>query len=327
MYTTNLSDSQIIHSIQKHQSAIKISRAITIICYFCIIALPLGFIFNIAFSGDGMWGKVMIVGLLAIPIGIINAKITTNHKKKLKAFVGEHLIKNIIAEKIDIIDYLPNPEISTNTIKKCTLFPSYDRLTASDYINGTYKGVDLTYYDLHLEQEQTDTDDDGHTTTTFVTVFKGPLIQLSLKQSINGFVKIKERKTSRKEKGFFSNVLSGASDILGIKTKDESIEVENAAFNNQFEIKTSNQEMSFYILTPQFMENIMRADELANGYTNIEFRGKNAFVAIYNGYDSFEITKTVLNQKSLDNNRQRLRNDLNRILAIVDEIISKDNLF
>lgn len=327
MSSTKLSDNQIIREIQKHQSAIKISRAITIISFFCIIALPLGFIFNVAFSGSGMWGKIMIAGLLAIPIGIISAKINTSHKKKLKAFVGEHLIKDIIAEKIDVIEYLPNPEISTNTIKKCTLLPSYDRLTASDYIRGTYKGVDLTYYDLLLEQEQSDTDDEGHTTTTFVTVFKGPLIQLSLKQAIDGFVKIKERKTSRKAKGFFSNVLSGASDILGIKTKDESIEVENAAFNNQFEIKTSNPEMSFYILTPQFMENIMRADELANGYTNIEFRGKNAFIAIHNGYDSFEITKTVLNKKSLDNNRQQLRNDLRRILAIIDEIIAKDNLF
>ena len=85
--------------------------------------------------------------------------------------------------------------------------------------------------------------------------------------------------------------------------------------------------MSFYILTPQFMENIIKADTYACGYTNIEFRGQNAFIALNTGRDSFEITKTVISKKSLDNSRQQMRGELNRILAVIDEILTKDNLF
>lgn len=63
------------------------------------------------------------------------------------------------------------------------------------------------------------------------------------------------------------------------------------AFNNQFEIKTSDDQLAFYILTPQFMESIMRLDELADGYTNIEFRDTSVVVTLNNGRDSFEVKK------------------------------------
>ena len=327
MNNSRLSDNQIAKGIRNRQTIIKVSKFISIISYLCIIGLPLGFIFNYALGGRGIWDKLMIAGIITIPVGIINGKMGTKQKKNLKTFIGQYLVKDVIAEKIDIIEYSPNPNTDSDLIKKCTILPHYDKINCSDYINGTYNGVELTYCDLTLEQEYQDTDDDGHTSTHYKTVFQGHLINLSLKQKIDGFVKIKERRNSKKEKGFFSNVLSGAADVLGIKTKDESIEVENETFNNKFEIKTNNQQMAFYILTPQFMEKIVNADELAHGYTNIEFRGKNAFITINNGHDSFEITKNVISKKTLEKKRQQMRNELNCVLTIIDEIIAKDNLF
>lgn len=327
MSNPRLNDNQIVKVIRSGQITAKLFKAISVISYLCIICLPLGFLFKYAMGDRNIWNIMIIAGAVGIPLALISAKIGNSQSNKLKAFIGEHLIKGILAEKIDISQYTPCPTTPMDFIKKCTIIPRYDRITISDYIKGTYRGVALSYCDLHLEQEDTDTDDDGHTSTTYRTVFKGHLINLGLGQKVEGFVKIKERKNSRKEKGFFSNVLSGAADVLGIKAKDEAIEVENEVFNNQFEIKTNNQQMTFYILTPQFMENIVRADEMANGYTNIEFRDKNAFISINNGRDSFEITKTVVNKKAVENCRQQIRNDLCRILAIVDEILTKENLF
>lgn len=327
MSNTGLSDNQIVSKIRSHQTAMKLCKFLSVISYFCIILLPLGLLFNYALGGRGMWKTITIVGVVSIPVAIICSKISSKQASKLKTFVGEYVVKDVLAERLEVTQYTPSPKDTLDIIKKCTIIPKYDRITISDYIKGTYRGVALSYCDLHLEQEDTDTDDDGHTNTTYRTVFKGHLINLGLKQKIEGFVKIKERKNPRKEKGFLSNVFSGAADVLGIKTKDETIEVENEAFNNQFEIRTSNQQMSFYILTPQFMENIIKADTYACGYTNIEFRGQNAFIALNTGRDSFEITKTVISKKSLDNSRQQMRGELNRILAVIDEILTKDNLF
>ncbi len=327
MNNAGLSDSQIVGKIRGHQTITRICRLFSIIGYLGIICLPLGLLFKVAMGDRKIWTIMIIAGAVGIPVALIGAKIGNSLSVKLKAFIGEYVVKGVVAERIDITQYTPISKTTNDIIKKCTLLPRYDRITVSDYIKGTYKQVPITYCDLHLEQEETDTDDEGHTSTTYRTVFKGHLINLGLGQKIDGFVKIKERKNPRKEKGFLSNVFSGAADILGIKTKDETIEVENEAFNNQFEIRTSNQQMSFYILTPQFMENIIRADSYACGYTNIEFRGQNAFIALNTGRDSFEITKTVISKKSLDNSRQQMRGELNRILAVVDEILAKDNLF
>lgn len=327
MSNVGLSDNQIIKRISSYQTTMKLCKFISAISYFCIIWFPLGLLFNYALGDRGIWKTITMVGIVSIPVAIVCGIINNKQTSNLKTFIGEYVVKNVIAEKLDVTQYTPSPKGTLDMIEKCTIIPRYDRITISDYIKGTYRGVELSYCDLTLEQEHEDRDDDGHKSTHYQTVFKGHLINLGLGQKIEGFVKIKERKNPRKEKGFMSNVFSGAADLLGIKTKDETLEVENEAFNNQFEIKTSNQQMAFYILTPQFMENIIKADTVACGYTNIEFRGQNAFIALKTGRDSFEITKTVITKKALDKSRQNMRNELNRVLSVVDEILTKKNLF
>ena len=49
------------------------------------------------------------------------------------------------------------------------------------------------------------------------------------------------------------------------------VEMESDPFNQQFKVITSDDELAFYILTPQFMEHIVAADEKVDGYTKIEF--------------------------------------------------------
>ena len=39
------------------------------------------------------------------------------------------------------------------------------------------------------------------------------------------------------------------------------VEMESDPFNQQFKVITSDDELAFYILTPQFMEHIVAADE------------------------------------------------------------------
>ena len=41
------------------------------------------------------------------------------------------------------------------------------------------------------------------------------------------------------------------------------VEMESDPFNQQFKVITSDDELAFYILTPQFMEHIVAADEKA----------------------------------------------------------------
>lgn len=239
---------------------------------------------------------------------------------KIKELTGQYIVKGVLAEKIDIVEYSPNDFINREFVKKCSILPNYNRIKGSDYISGYYRGRKIVYCDLLLEWESKERDRDGHMSTEITTLFHGHLLHMELGKDIEGFVRIKERKNPRKSNGFFAN-------IFGLGTSHNSIETENAAFNNQFEIKTSDDQLAFYILTPQFMESVMRLDELADGYTNIEFCGKTVVVTLNNGRDSFEVKKILGSQRRLEKYRQRFREELEVILGVFDEILTKDNLF
>lgn len=81
------------------------------------------------------------------------------------------MIKDIIAEKIDIIEYAPDDWMNNDYVRKCKILPDCDIISGSDYIKGTYKGVRIEYCDLMLEVVSKETNDDGHETTTYTTVF------------------------------------------------------------------------------------------------------------------------------------------------------------
>lgn len=266
-----------------------------------------------------------MLGFLCIPLFILTGKQVNKLLKKLKEYLGEYIIRDILAEHVQIIQYSPNEHINCDFVKNCQLLPGYDRITGSDYVSGTYRGVPFTFCDLHLQYKDTYRDKNGRKRTRYRTNFLGHVITLDTNTNINGFVRICERKNPRKESGFLSGIVSGAAELLGIN--QNKVEMESDPFNQQFKVTTSDDELAFYILTPQFMEYIVAADEKVNGYTKIEFENSKVTLALNNGKISFELTKTLWNKSRLDETRLRFRDEFQNILSIIDEILTKENLF
>lgn len=316
-----MKDEIIIRTIRKNQHIIKLLNLFTL-CYFIMPIFVLWGFFDIV-NSEGTKGilKLILVAICVVGLLIIS-KIQTRIEKNLKCFIGKNIIKEIISEKIEVQAYEANNIISQKSIKAAGITPYYDRISGSDYIKGTYQGKIIEYCDIKMEQEHESTDDDGHTSTTWVTVFQGPFMRIPLGKELNGYIKILERKSKRRKVGFIADLINSA-----LNKKEMNIELENEAFNNKFQVKTDNEELAFYILTPQFMENIMKADEYANGYTNISFINGAANIAISNGKDAFEIKKTMYSKKRLEESRANMRRDLDNFLSIVDEILQKDRLF
>lgn len=315
-------DQIIIRTIHKNQFIIKLIKSVSIILFFLMPILLLWGFMDIV-TEEGLKGLLKFA-LIAVSVVclLITGKIQTKLEKNLKGFIGENIIKEIISEKIEVQAYEATNMISQNSIKAAGITPYYDRITGSDYIKGCYHGQMIEYCDIKMEQKHETTDDDGHTSTTWDTVFQGPFMRIPLGKELNGHIKILERKSKRRKASFITDLINSA-----FNKKETSIELENEAFNNKFQVKTSNEELTFYILTPQFMENIMKADEYADGYTNISFINGAANIAIHNGKDAFEITKTMYGKKRLEESRAHMRRDLDIILSIVDEILQKDQLF
>lgn len=322
---SNLSDSQIISQISSKQRIIKFLNFIHPLVFLAIPALILW--------GAMRWGRngvtsgigIITLGILCIVLFILIGKSVNKLQKKLKDALGEYIIRDVLAEKVQITKYAPNEYINADFVKGCNILPNYDRISGSDYVSGTYRGVPFTFCDLHLEYETERQDDDGHTSKHYETNFRGHVITLHMKQRMNGYVRIRERKNPRKQNSLFTGLFNSAAEFLGMN--QNVVEMESDPFNQQFKVSTYDDQLAFYILTPQFMERIVAADEKADGYTNLEFAGDRITLTLNNGKDSFEVKKTIGSRSRLEKTRQTFRDEFQNILSIIDEILTKENLF
>lgn len=321
----NPNDKQLLDQIATNQKKQRLGFILTPFLFIISMGIIMAGAFVFQTSSTGFGVCIILVGIVAICLSAKYVSHMNEKQDQMKELVGQSVVREILAERIAIEQYNPNQYFNRDFLEHCSILPNYDRSSGSDYISGTYRGVPITYCDLHLEVEQESTDSDGNTTTSYYTVFRGPVINLALRQPLNGYVRIRERKNPRKEKGFFSGIINGAADLFNID--QNTVETENAQFNQQFKVDTSDPQLAFYVLTPQFMEHIVQADMIVNGYTNIEFNQGIVTLALNNGTDAFEIGKYKKNEHFLDEARQRFRYELNSILGIVDEMLTKENLF
>ncbi len=318
-FEKNMSDEEIISVISKRQKFAGVSMFIVILGYLGIIICPVLLLLS--------WGRniveqiiFMILTVASVLICVFLRKRVGNVEAEIKELTGQYVVKGVLAEKIDIVEYFPNRYINEKFVKKCSILPKYNKINGSDYISGNYRGRKIIYSDLLLQWVSRERDRDGHLRKKTTTRFRGPIMKMELGKDIEGVVRIMEKKNPGMDNGFLSNIIE-AENI------HNSIETENVTFNNQFEIRTSNGQLAFYILTPQFMEAVMRLDELANGYTNIEFRDSSVVIALNNGKDSFKVNKKLKSLKLLEKYRQSFRKELEIILGVLDEVLTKENLF
>lgn len=320
-----MNDKILVNKINGYQLKAKISGIVVPVLVVMVQFALLMLVLEVVGTGRRTHTYIIFVVAAIILIFIFN-KSGKKAKTQLKECVGEYVVKDILAEKIDIKDYDPTSRINEKVLKKSCILPHYDRISGSDYIKGFYKGAEIAYSDILLEQEHTTTDSDGHKSTTYETVFHGHFIKVYLGKTLDNYLKIMERKNKGK-KSIFYKAAEVAAGAMGIQSNNKTVELENVEFNNRFEVKTDNEEFAFYILTPNFMESIIRVDEYAQGYTNICFKEDAVYVAINSGYDSFEAEKLISSKKRLEELRTNVRNDILFITAVIDELLGKERLF
>lgn len=88
-------------------------------------------------------------------------------ERKIKSLTGEYLVKGVLAEKVQVEKYAPNEYINPDFVKNCNILPNYDRISGSDYVSGTYRGVPFTFCDLHLQYKDTYRDKNGRKRTRY----------------------------------------------------------------------------------------------------------------------------------------------------------------
>ncbi len=180
-----------------------------------------------------------------------------------------------VAERFGL-DFVESPgdQATVLDFRRVKLLPDWDRSKFEDKLTGRRGEVDFEFFEAHLEDKRTSTDSNGRTKTRWVTVFRGQCLRFDFHKRFLGETLV------LRDAGIFS-FLGGARGM-------ERARLEDPRFEKAFEVYTTDQVESRYLLTPDFMQRLLDLEEAFHGgKLRCAFTGGEMFVAVEGG-DLFE---------------------------------------
>ena len=222
---------------------------------FFVLALPLV-------------GILAIVGGLGI-VGIMGADLNRIGKE------AKSLIVQPVAREFNL-DFIEKPgdQPTVYEFRSAKLLPNWDRSNFEDRLTGRRGEVDFEFFEAHLEERRTTTDSRGRTRTRWVTVFRGQCLRLDFHKEFLGETLV------MRDIGFFNRFGGGR----GMK----QAKLESPEFEKAFEVYTTDQVEARYLLTPDFMQDLIDLENAFHGgKLRCAFVGGEIFIAVEGG-DLFE---------------------------------------
>ncbi|WP_420431722.1 DUF3137 domain-containing protein [Hyphobacterium sp.] len=147
----------------------------------------------------------------------------------------------------------PNQPARFNVFREHGLIPSSQRDHFEDHFTGERHGSVFELYEAKLEQRRR-----SKNRTYYVTVFRGLLIRIEFPRTVEGVTVI------TRDKGFF-NALEGWGRKTFGSHKLERVGLVDPDFEKLFEVYSTDQVMSRYLLTPTFMERLLALENAVKG--------------------------------------------------------------
>ena len=221
-----------------------------------------------------------------IPIGVI-ALVYLIYKAVLAQKIYRNEFKeNVVRAIVQLIDsawdYDPYGHVSQEQYRTSKIFTKgVDRYKGDDLVTGVIEKTDFRLSELHSEYKTTSTDKDGHTKTTWHTIFKGLFAHIDFNKEIIGETLVLPD-TAEKLFGSFGKKLQSMSG------RGKLIKLENVEFEKLFVVYGSDQIEARYILTPAIMEAMVNIVKRYNKDVYFSFIGTRVYFAIGFKEDLFE---------------------------------------
>lgn len=210
----------------------------------------------------------LFMAVFGISGGILFYK-TNKEIKKISIEFKDRFIRKEIIRLLPNSNYNPTKGISSSEVEKSNLIKLHDLYNSEDLIQGIYKDVAFMFSDVHV----IDIRSNGKTTTK-VTTFRGR------------FYKFKFNKL------FKSNIFLLQPGQYRPFSDYEKIKMESIHFNSEFKVYTDNEQDAFYILTPHFMERLLKLDRMYNDKIGFSFLNNHLYIAVDSRTDSFDVLQS-----------------------------------
>lgn len=257
---------------------------------------------------------IIFIPFIGVLVTVIStSKLNAEYRKIFKST----FVQKALQKKFTDLIYIPNEGIPYQTIASTEMMNMGNRYHSEDYISARYKDIKFEQSDVHIQEEQESTDSDGHTTTTYVTIFKG-------RWMIFDFNKIFKANVQIAQKGFGN---SRVKKFFGKKEERfKQVMMESESFNKKFKVFAQNEHDAFYIITPFLMERIEKLDEENKGKLLFCFIDNRLHIGIYDNKNSFE-PGSVFKKISEEEILTEISKDIELITQFVDELNLNNDLF
>ncbi|MBK8199353.1 MAG: DUF3137 domain-containing protein [Acidobacteria bacterium] len=189
--------------------------------------------------------------------------------------------------------------------KEVGVVPGWDRSKFEDLLTGRRGAVDFELFEAHLEERRTTTDSKGRTRTTWVTVFRGQCVRFDFHKTFYG------RTLVTRDAGFF-NRFGGGKGL-------QRAALEDPRFEKIFEVYTTDQVESRYLLTPDLMQKLVDLETtFKGGKLKTAFDGGEMLITVQGG-NLFEPGSMFKPLDSADRVHELL-NDFAAVFRLIDAV-------
>lgn len=274
-------------------------------------------LFKLLTYGSGAAAILMLAsGLIPVAViflvfALVGGYKLSKHTETLKKLLSENVVSGVLGEVFENVDYDPFGRIPDKLAEGAGMvFPfAYSRIRGSDHIRGVYKGLTLELSDMELYDVQSYYDDETQQwRENEKQVFKGQWLVCDFGKELSGEVHLSEN-----------------AKKLRRQHKNDSVEMENTAFNDRFLVTAESAQEAYYILTPHMMDYILTAAGRSGGEVYMSFlRGGRLHIAVNTGKDFFELGRSSADIESL---RRKFLGQLRWFTDIVDTLRVEDTLY
>ena len=252
------------------------------------------------FAFQQVWVAI-VIGMIGMIVYAGGEHLLTQLSKEAKG-----LIVTPIAQQLGI-DFTAEPGQVASIMrhKEVGVVPGWDRSKYEDFMTGIRREVNFELFEAHLEEKRTTTDSKGRTRTTWVTVFKGQCLRLNFHKTFYG------RTLVTRDAGFF-NRFGGGKGM-------QRAGLEDPTFEKIFEVYTTDQVESRYLLTPDLMQKLVDIEQVFKGGKLKACFDQGEVLITVQGGNLFEPGSMFKPLDSPDRVRELLE-DFNAVFNIIDEI-------
>lgn len=251
------------------------------------------------------------LGFVLFACGMIGMFAAGRAAKPYKNAYKELLVKDLLSQKFDDLRFYPDRGIEKETVESTDMMQMGNRYHANDLIEGSYRGVRFSQSDI-LIQHHTSNGKSSHTTT----YLKGRWLIFDFNKRFLCDLQVRDKAFSyaKKSGGWFSD-----------RDQTHRLKTESVAFNDQFAVYAENDTEAYYILTPHFMEALMKLKARDSGELLFCFVDSKLHVAVNSGEDSFE--PSIWHPVERTEATRAIAGDIQLITDLVDTLSLDNRLF